>query len=147
MRPALLLLIAATLAACSNRWESAEPIELQFRLARERAQEGLTPIPLDGTRVNLYLHDEVLLSNEHLESARTGKQDGKPVVELTFNRAGSRKLEDVTLENKGQRLAVVLDSILVSAPRIDDVITNGRTVITGDFSEADVKAIAKRLQP
>ena len=147
MKVALSLLVLLGMCSCSSRWEGEEPIQMQFRIARERAEEGLTPMPLEGTRVRLYLHDEVLLTNADLKSARPGVEDGKQVVVLSFTRAGGNKLEDFTREFKGQRLAVVLDGILISAPRITDVLQNSRAVIVGDFNKADVTPIARRLTP
>jgi hypothetical protein len=147
MKVALSLLIALSLFACSSRWEGEAPIEMQFRVARERAAEGLTPMPIEGSRVRLYLREQVLLTNADLKSAAPGVEDDKPVVVLRFTRKGGMKLEDVTRENKGQRMAVVLDSVLVSAPRITDVLESSRAVIHGDFDRADVEAIARRLMP
>lgn len=74
-----------------------------------------------------------LLSGTDLASARAGFQpgSGRPIVELSFKPEGATKFADITRQNVGKRLAIVLDDKVYSAPRIDQAITGGNAIITG----------------
>jgi SecD/SecF fusion protein len=66
------------------------------------------------------------------------EQAGKPVVNIRFNRDGSRTFARVTGANVGKRLAIDLDDKVYMAPSIRDKISGGSAVITGltDMAEA-----------
>lgn len=57
-------------------------------------------------------------------------QYGEPEVALTFNSAGAKQFADLTGNHTGQRMAIVLDKVVKSAPNIKDRISGGRAVIT-----------------
>lgn len=58
----------------------------------------------------------------------------QPEIILRFNREGSQLFADITRENVGRQLAIVLDGELYSAPNINEPITGGSAVISGDFT-------------
>jgi len=58
----------------------------------------------------------------------------QPIVGITFNKEGARKFAKLTSENVGTRLAIVLDGVVKSAPRIKERIPGGEGVIQGRFS-------------
>ncbi|MBS1971716.1 MAG: protein translocase subunit SecD [Bdellovibrionales bacterium] len=57
-------------------------------------------------------------------------QYGEPEVALTFNSHGAKQFADLTGSHTGQRMAIVLDRVVKSAPNIKDRISGGRAVIT-----------------
>lgn len=57
-------------------------------------------------------------------------QYGEPEVALAFNSAGAKQFSDLTGTHTGQRMAIVLDKVVKSAPNIKDRISGGRAVIT-----------------
>ncbi len=63
-----------------------------------------------------------------------------------LNSEGSRVFEDITRENVGEQLAIVLDERVESAPVIQQEITGGQGVITGDFTEQEAKDLATVLK-
>ncbi len=71
---------------------------------------------------------------------------GKPVVNLTLNRQGSRKFARVTGANIDKRLSIVLDNKVYMAPVIRSKIPDGRAIIEGlaDVEEANDIAIVLR---
>jgi preprotein translocase subunit SecD len=73
-------------------------------------------------------------------------QAGKPVVEMDMTREGARIFARVTGANIGERLAIVLDNKVHSAPSIRSRIGGGSAVITGmrDMDEARDLAIVLR---
>ncbi len=60
----------------------------------------------------------------------TSGLDRRPQVALRFTGPGGKRFADLTGENVGERLAIVLDDEIVSAPTIQSKIANGEGVIT-----------------
>ena len=67
-------------------------------------------------------------------------------VQLTFTSAGSDIWGKYTSENVGKQAAFVLDSRVVSAPRINSAILGGTTSITGKFSQPEAQDLANTLK-
>lgn len=67
-------------------------------------------------------------------------------VQLTFTSAGGDIGGKYTSANVGKRAAFVLDSRVVSSPRINEPITGGVTSITGKFSKAQAQDLANTLK-
>ncbi|OPZ28658.1 MAG: bifunctional preprotein translocase subunit SecD/SecF [Lentisphaerae bacterium ADurb.BinA184] len=63
-------------------------------------------------------------------------------VSLTFNDKGAAAFADLTTENVGRRLAIVLDGEVYSAPSIREAILGGRAQITGSFGPEEARRLA-----
>ncbi len=63
-------------------------------------------------------------------------------VAIEFTAAGTRIFGELTEQNVGKRLAIVLDGNVYSAPRINERIPSGRAVITGHFTVDDARDLA-----
>jgi len=72
-------------------------------------------------------------------------QTGEPEVSLTFNASGAKKFDDITKRLIGKPLAVFLDDIPITAPRINTEIPDGQAVITGSFTQDVAKTLALQL--
>ncbi len=66
-------------------------------------------------------------------------------VQFELTGDGAQEFGDVTTRLVGQQLAIILDQRVISAPTIQSAITNGSGVITGDFTEQEVKDLATTL--
>ena len=78
-----------------------------------------------------------VVGGENLIDAQVAYQDRAPVVSFKFNTIGGKKFGEATKNNIGERLAIVLDNEVISAPTIQSAILGGSGVITGNF---DVKS-------
>ncbi len=67
------------------------------------------------------------------------------VVRLEFNNEGTKLFSDITSKNIGKRLAIFLDSQIISAPVIQSAITDGTAIISGNFTPQEAKDLATRL--
>jgi preprotein translocase subunit SecD len=72
-------------------------------------------------------------------------------VSLDFNKEGSGKFSAVTqrvvsLAAPQNQVAIVLDGLVVSAPRIISAITGGSAQITGDFTQQEASDLANVLK-
>ncbi len=69
-----------------------------------------------------------------------------PVVNLYFNEEGAGLFESLTSENVGKTVAIYLDGVPISNPVVNEAISGGRAVITGDFSVEEAKQLVGRLK-
>ena len=93
---------------------------------------------------------EAPLSGEYVTRASSGPDpNGQVAVNLSMNSEGSRIWARMTTEaaaDGNRQVAIVLDSQVVSAPRVNGAITGGSTSITGDFTVQDGTDLANILQ-
>ena len=76
-----------------------------------------------------------VVGGEDLVDAQPSFQEGQAVVSFRFNSRGGKKFGEVTRDNIGERLAIVLDNEVISAPVIQSAIMGGSGVITGNFTD------------
>ncbi|NBC34756.1 MAG: protein translocase subunit SecD [Alphaproteobacteria bacterium] len=88
----------------------------------------------------------ISVSGEHLTDAQATFQQGQPVVSFTFDTVGGRRFGDVTAENVGRFLSIVLDGEVISAPRINSPILGGRGIIEGGFTVQTANDLALLLR-
>lgn len=92
-----------------------------------------------------YLIDkEVLLTGDLLTEARVAidQRDNSPYVAIRFNSSGARIFENVTGAHVEDRLAIILDGTVYSAPVIRERIGGGDAQISGSFTMAEAKDLA-----
>ncbi|CAK7060434.1 protein translocase subunit SecD [Saezia sanguinis] len=136
---------------------------LQIRMVDESPQamaalNGQGPVPLGSERFTdregrpLILRREVLLTGENLNDAQPGRtQDTQiPAVFLNLDTQGSRIFYDLTRENRGKRMAIVLfeqgRGEVVTAPSINEPIPGGRVQISGSMTIKEAQSIALLLR-
>ena len=73
-------------------------------------------------------------------------QHGRPQVSMTMNSEGAREWAALTKANIGKAIAIVLDGVVYSAPRVDGEITGGQSSISGNFTIEDTKDLANTLK-
>jgi SecD/SecF fusion protein len=71
---------------------------------------------------------------------------GEPQITFTLNDEGTTLFGQVTRENVGRRLAIVLDGELYSAPNIQSPIETGHGQITGSFDRREAFELANVLE-
>jgi preprotein translocase subunit SecD len=89
------------------------------------------------------LYSQTLLTGDRLKEAKVGiDQYNKPDVSISFDSEGAKIFDRVTGENVGKQLAIVLDGVVHSAPRIQDRISGGNAQITGNFTHDEAAKLA-----
>ena len=73
-------------------------------------------------------------------------QMGSPVVSMKMNTEGARKWAQMTKANVGKAIAIVLDGVVYSAPRVNGEIDGGSSQISGNFTIEDTKDLANTLK-
>ncbi len=88
------------------------------------------------------------LSGDIITDARKDydqRQGGVPLISMTMNNEAAQKWKTITGANKGKCVAVVMDNMVYSAPRVNSEISGGQSQITGNFTDAEADALAAIL--
>ena len=121
--------------------------QLNFRLVSENSEFGIDKlISENGEELNV--SKRIILSGENLIDAQPNinNQNNEPTVSFTLDRLGAQKFGRTTTNNVGKRLAIVLDGEVVSAPSINEPITSGNGMISGNFSFQEATDLALLLR-
>ena len=71
---------------------------------------------------------------------------GRPCVSMQMNSEGARLWAQLTKANVGKAVAIVLDGVVYSAPRVTSEIHGGTSQISGNFTIEDTKDLANTLK-
>lgn len=84
------------------------------------------------------------LTGAYLSEAKVNfdSKVGKPVVAISFTEEGGKKFAEITKRSVGKPLAIFLDDKIVSAPIVQEEITGGKAVISGNFTLDSAKNLA-----
>ena len=87
------------------------------------------------------------LTGRYLErsSVATHPQTGQIEVTLQFNDEGSNLFAEITDRNVGSVVAIYLDQVPVSIPRVNEKIAGGSATISGSFSIEEARELASNL--
>lgn len=122
------------------------------------AEMGTGPVPfgaekyLDRNGQAVIVKKQVVLTGENLTDAQPGfdSQTQEPTVNLTLDAKGSRIFKDITRENVGKRMAIVLfekgKGEVVTAPVIRSEIGGGRVQISGRMTTTEANDTALLLR-
>ena len=122
------------------------------------AETGRGPVPFGSERYlerngqPVIVKKQVILTGENLTDAQPGfdSQTQEPTVNLTLDAKGSRIFKDITRENVGKRMAIVLfekgKGEVVTAPVIRSEIGGGRVQISGRMTTAEANDTALLLR-
>jgi len=122
------------------------------------AETGRGPVPfgaekyMDRNGQAVIVKKQVVLTGENLTDAQPGfdGQTQEPTVNLTLDAKGSRIFRDITRENVGKRMAIVLfekgKGEVVTAPVIRSEIGGGRVQISGRMTTAEANDTALLLR-
>ena len=121
--------------------------QLNFRLVTENNEFGTDElISENGEKLNV--SKRIVMSGENLIDAQPNinNQNNEPTVSFTLDRLGAQKFGRATTDSVGKRLAIVLDGEIVSAPSINEPITSGNGMISGNFSFQEATDLALLLR-
>jgi preprotein translocase subunit SecD len=123
-------------AAVQGRVPEGDDLVYQRRVDKQTKEERRQPY---------VVQKRALLTGGELTRADVGADPNAPgnwQVAIEFTPAGTKVFGDITEQNVGRHLAIILDGNLYSAPRINERIPGGRAVITGQFSVDDARDLA-----
>ncbi len=121
--------------------------KLTFHLVDDRANNTtgsvaplgsrMLPLEEEAGRASMYVtvRSHPVMTGDMLVDAHASVNHlGTPVVNFQLNGLGAKIFGEFTKQNKGRRLAIVLDQHVLSAPVINEPILGGSGVISGSFT-------------
>ncbi len=131
-----------------------------FKLEDKRQKEGLDIYEYKVREISLnkitkdYLRSisenwkNTELSGKNLKrvSLQFNPNNNLPEVSLEFDEEGAKLFEDITARNVGRPVAIYLDDYPISVPNVNERISEGKAVISGNFSIEEAKELVKRLK-
>ena len=121
--------------------------QLNFRLIADNEEFGADKL-ISENGEELSVSKRIVMSGENLIDAQPNfnSQSNQPTVSFTLDRLGAQKFGRTTTDNVGKRLAIVLDGKIISAPSINEPITSGSGIISGNFSFQEATDLALLLR-
>jgi len=123
-------------AAVQGRVPEGDEVLYQRRVDKQTKVERKIPY---------VVQKRTLLTGAELTRAEVNADPNAPgnwQVSIEFTANGARIFGEITEQNVGRHLAIVLDGVLQSAPRINERIPGGRAVITGQFTVDEARDLA-----
>ncbi|MBC7233088.1 MAG: protein translocase subunit SecD [Chloroflexi bacterium] len=101
-----------------------------------------TPSPTPRPRIF-----RTVITGRHLKTAQVGQDEyGRPQINFTLTEEGAKIFAEHTAANIGRYLAIAMDGVIISCPRIESAITEGSGRITGDFKLSEARSIVIQLR-
>jgi SecD/SecF fusion protein len=94
------------------------------------------------------LETQVAMEGKHIRDAQVGfnQKTGEPVVNFKLDSEGTKLFGNMTHNNIGRALAIVLDGKVITAPVIRSEISGGSGEISGNFTTSEANNLALLLR-
>lgn len=102
-----------------------------------------TPDGTTASTVILEGKDIKSAKSEIYEDPQTGKSQYQ--VGLELNQSGTDKFADATARLNGQVISIWMDDVMISAPQVNAVISDGKCSISGSFTAKEAGALADKI--
>ena len=131
-----------------HRVLSDDPDDIYTKFGLATPAEGRLVRTSNPDQRHLIIADAPALSGERVESARAAYSefDGSPQVAVTLTAEGGKAFAALTREMIGERLAVVVNDRVVTAPVVRSAIRGGGMVITGGFTLSEAIELAASIE-
>ncbi|MDD3711385.1 MAG: peptidylprolyl isomerase [Patescibacteria group bacterium] len=112
---------------------------------REIFLEKMTKEDLLGLTEN-WKNTELTGKNLSRAVIQFNPNDNRPEVSLEFDSEGAELFAEITERNVGKPVAIYLDDYPISVPNVNEKISGGKAVISGNFSITEAKELVQRLK-
>lgn len=129
---------------------------IQSEAFRAKVQKDLTIVPGDEARdqmISLYAikksaSNDVFPSGQDLEevSVSLDGDEENYMLLFSFSESGVEKWASMTRLNKGRDIAILFNGKVISAPRVQEEIKDGKCAISGKFTESEIKELKAILE-
>lgn len=133
--------------------ELAATAQLTFRQGMEYetseyAEDGsiVYRTPSGTTAENIILEGSDVVTAEPRMTQDETTGEYQYVVALTLSAEGAQKFAQATTAMVGETISIWMDDVMLSAPTVNEAITTGECVITGDFTSEEATQLAARIQ-
>ena len=148
------LVVLLVLAGCTTERVGGRPdrteapkgpfdLAVPIELARVSPTETPTDLP-DPEGVTLFL-DEPFLTVTRLEHAEVQSQQGNWGLRIELTQDDGEVFGEWTEAHIGERVAMVVDGEIASAPQISQAIPGGEVVISGRYTQTEARALLNKI--
>lgn len=122
--------------------------KMNFHWLADSGSTDIVDLPGQQDGASYRVERQIAMEGRHVRNANMvlQAQTGMPVVNFTLDKTGGRVFGDMTQENIGRALAVVLDDEVITAPVIRSAITTGSGEISGAFNAVEATDLAMLLR-
>jgi len=128
---------------------SAFPEDLRFMWGAdpEQINSGSKEMAYVLYAVRMPENGKALVGGADIKTASTGfdQTSALVTVDLEMNEEGADKWAQMTADNKDRLVAISMDNVVYSAPRVNEAINGGRTQISGSFSVEEANDLSGLL--
>ncbi len=125
---------------------NAIPEDVQFSFGKLTDENQLLNTPDDLHLYAIRTRDETAIHNDDIESAEAVHDNYNGTgITIKFDNTGTAKWAKLTSENVGRYLAITLDDLVVSTPRVYSPVTGGWATFSFLHAEIDASGLAKQL--
>jgi len=148
-RALLILAVTSLLGAGSARAQQAADPADGFYLVAPEDHEAAVRLVYRGRDDWEFVHPEALMSFAEVTRTEVDTDDltEQVVVRVWLSPAGRQRFAEITAAHVTGRVAVVVDGVVVTAPRINEPIKGAELQISGAFDAEEAGEIAARLSP
>lgn len=109
------------------------------RILKQRAAADMPPLAVYGAE---------LLSSAHVEDAvsEQNPRTGEPRILITLDADGRKAIADYTRDHLQNRIAIVLDDTVISAPMVVEPVLEGELAISGSFTPEETGTLARQIR-
>ncbi|MBQ5438265.1 MAG: protein translocase subunit SecDF, partial [Bacteroidales bacterium] len=111
--------------------------------------EGVTPDTyFELVALKSHVGKGPALDGKYISSANVAYNNmtGAPEVSMSMNSKGAIEWENITGENVGRQIAIVMDGQVYSYPNVQNKISGGNSSISGHFTQTDADDLANVLK-
>lgn len=127
-----------------------EQTDIQNAINNKQIPENTELLPIEHrdqnnniTKGQLLIYKESSITGKYLKDVQIKFGEfNEPRVTISFNEEGSKIFANVTGDNVGRRLAIVLDNVVKSAPVIRELIPSGNAEISGSFTMEEAQDLS-----
>ncbi len=123
-------------------WQSGEE---EFDAASAINELGETAVLTFCTGSTYDENNIILTGSKDIEEATVQVQEGSPYVQLKLTNSGKGKFATATAANIKKPIAICMDGEVISAPTVNEAITDGVAAITGSFTYEECSALANKI--
>jgi preprotein translocase subunit SecD len=143
----IIIFISVLVSSCAGtqRYKAHSSGTLQMIFVCDEKTPEYKTIP-DKQGLPVFVEPEIQLTSRDVESSSTEIDSiGRSAVFILFTKSGAARFSEITSNNIGRKLAVIVGGICITAPVIPTRIPDGNAQISGDFTAEEADALAREI--
>ena len=122
------------------------PRNCQFAWTFKPEKEAPEVLELMALKSTNRENTAALFGDVVIDARQDFDQNGRVEVSMGMNNVGAKVWKNLTRDNVGKQVAIVLDGYVYSAPNVNDEIPNGRSSISGTYTVEEAQDLANVLK-